>query len=192
MSAHGYSIAEPHITSPRTWTIGATPTRRRSGNCGWLHHANHTHRFNIYIPTSSKTLKLDDVLCVPNVNKNLISVYRLCNANKVFVEFFPAHFQVKDLSSGVQLLHSRTKGDLYEWPKPNLNQSAYSTYPDTKATMDRWHNTLCHPSLATLKFVVSKFSLLCLNTASSIFPCNECLLNKTHKLPFSAKHNQIF
>lgn len=122
--------------------------------------------------------------------KKLIYVYRICNANKVSVEFFHAHFQVNDLSSGARLLQGQTKGDLYEWPKPNLSPSAYATYPNTKATLSRWHNRLSHSSLSTLKFVVSKFSLPCLNTTSScVYPCNEYLLNKTHKLPFQQSSN---
>ena len=55
------------------------------------------------IPILSKTRKIDNVLCASAVNKNLIYVYHLCNANKVFVEFFPAHFQVKGLRSGAWL-----------------------------------------------------------------------------------------
>ena len=58
------------------------------------------HSGSLSFPSSSKPLSLNNVLCVPNIHKNLISVYRLCNANKVSVEYFPAHFQVKDLSSG--------------------------------------------------------------------------------------------
>ena len=142
-----------------------------------------THTGSASISTSSKSLKLNDILCVPTVSKNLVSVYRLCNANKVSVEFFPAHFQVKDLSSGAKLLQGRTKDELYEWPMPTRKPTAFATYPDTKATLTQWHHRLEHPSSSTLKFVVSKFSLPCLNT-SSAFPCNDCLLNKTHKLPF--------
>lgn len=44
-------------------------------------------------------LALNDILCVHNVHKNLISVYHLGNTNNVSFRFFPAHFQVKDLST---------------------------------------------------------------------------------------------
>lgn len=60
-----------------------------------------THSGSLSLSLPSRNLALTDVLCVPHIHKNLISVYRLCNANKVSVEFFPASFQVKDLSSGV-------------------------------------------------------------------------------------------
>lgn len=63
-----------------------------------------THTGSASVPTLSKTLQLKDILCVPSVNKNLIYAYRLCNANQVYVEFFPASFQVKDLSMRVRLL----------------------------------------------------------------------------------------
>ena len=72
-----------------------------------------THTGSLSLPSTSRNLKLQSVLCVPNIQKNLISVYRLCNANKVSVEFFPAHFQVKDLSSGVPLIQGKTKDELY-------------------------------------------------------------------------------
>ncbi|CAA7035663.1 unnamed protein product [Microthlaspi erraticum] len=61
-------------------------------------HISHTGSSKLLTP--SRSLALKDVLCVPDLKKNLISVYRLCNANSVSVEFFPASFQVKDLSTG--------------------------------------------------------------------------------------------
>ena len=144
-----------------------------------------THTGSTLFPTPSKSLALNNILCVPSVHKNLISVYRLCNTNRVSVEFFPAHFQVKDLNTGVRLLQGRTRNELYEWPWSSLNPTAsYVSYPDTKATLTQWHRRLGHPSSSILKNVVSQFSLPCFEHSSSAFPCNDCLLNKTHKLPF--------
>uniref|UniRef100_A0A0D3AGT4 Retrovirus-related Pol polyprotein from transposon TNT 1-94-like beta-barrel domain-containing protein n=1 Tax=Brassica oleracea var. oleracea TaxID=109376 RepID=A0A0D3AGT4_BRAOL len=54
---------------------------------------NITHSGFTTLNTAMRPLTLNEVLCVPDVKKNLISVYRLCNTNKVSVEFFPAHFQ---------------------------------------------------------------------------------------------------
>jgi len=86
-----------------------------------------THIGFASIPTDFKTLSLKDILCVPSVNKNLIYVYRLCNTNQVSVEFFPASFQVKDFSTGVQLLQGRTSNDLYEWPVSLSKHAALDT-----------------------------------------------------------------
>lgn len=40
-----------------------------------------THTSSAFLPFSSKALSLNDVLYLPEVQKNLVSVYRLCNAN---------------------------------------------------------------------------------------------------------------
>ena len=58
-----------------------------------------THSGSLSLPSTTRPLTLTDVLCVPHIHKNLISVYRLCNAYKVSVEFFPASFQMKDSGS---------------------------------------------------------------------------------------------
>ncbi|XP_010501984.1 PREDICTED: uncharacterized protein LOC104779327 [Camelina sativa] len=68
------------------------------------------------LPTPTGSLTLKDVLYVPDVQKNLISVYRMCNTNGVSVHFFPAYFQVNDFHTGVPFLQGRTKNELYEWP----------------------------------------------------------------------------
>ncbi|CAA7032029.1 unnamed protein product [Microthlaspi erraticum] len=59
-----------------------------------------THTGSTTFHSNSRPLALNNILCVPNIHKNLISVYRLCNSNQVSVEFFPTSFQVKDLSTG--------------------------------------------------------------------------------------------
>lgn len=144
-----------------------------------------THTGSASISTPTRSLLLNDVLCVPHVNKNLLYVYRLCNANQVCVAFYRSYFQVMDLNSGDRLLQGHARNELYEWPvSPILNPASYATYPDTKATLAQWHTRLGHPSLSTLKSVVSKFSLPCSNTSSFVPPCNDYLLNKIHKLPF--------
>jgi len=61
-----------------------------------------------FLPSQNRDLALHKVLYVPDIRKNLISVYRLCNTNQVSVEFFPASFQVKDLNTGTYC----SKGEL--------------------------------------------------------------------------------
>ena len=127
-----------------------------------------THIGSASLQTAYKRLAVKDILCVLSVNKNLIFVYRLCNANQVYVEFFPASFQVKDLSTGIRLLQGRARDDLYEWPVsiPRHAVSYASSNSDTKATLSQWHQRLGHPSLSTLKAGVSQFSLPCFTNSS--------------------------
>jgi len=143
-----------------------------------------THTGSSTLSTQSRSLALNNILYVPNLHKNLISVYKLCNANKVSVEFFPAHFQVKDLSTGARLLQGRTKDELYEWPVPSNTPISLFASPTPKTTLPSWHSRLGHPSPPVLKSLVSQFSLPVSNSSQKHFPCSHCLINKSHKLPF--------
>lgn len=87
------------------------------------------------LSTPIRPIALHNVLNVPHINKNLISVYRLCNSNGVSVEFSPSSFQVKDLKTGVRLLCGRARDELYEWPLKSPNVNVASTYPSSKATL---------------------------------------------------------
>ena len=75
-----------------------------------------THTGSTTIPTSSRTFTLQNVLCVPSMQKNLISIYQFCTNNHVYVEFSPSAFQVKDLNTGAILLMGEPKDGVYEWP----------------------------------------------------------------------------
>lgn len=144
-----------------------------------------THTGFKSLPTNTRSLDLHNVLYVPNIHKNLISVYRLCNANRVSVEFFPASFQVKDLSTGVPLLRDKTKDELYEWPMTVPQATAMLTSSSSKATLSSWHSRLGHPSSSILNTIVSAFSLPVSSTSQKFLSCTDCFINKSHKLPFS-------
>ncbi|KFK45117.1 hypothetical protein AALP_AA1G346500, partial [Arabis alpina] len=142
-----------------------------------------THTGSLSLPSSSRNLALNSVLCVPNIQKNLVSVYRLCNQNNVSVEFFPAHFQVKDLSSGVPFIQGKTKDELYEWPASPSTLTSFFASTTPKLSTTDWHHRLGHPSTTILHNIVSKFSLPCSRSVNNV--CSDCAINKTHKLPFS-------
>ena len=144
-----------------------------------------THTGSLSLPSTSRPLNLNTVLCVPNIHKNLISISRLCKTNHVFVEFLPFHFQVKDLPSGAPLLRDKTNGDLYEWPMntPTLTSYFVSSKPIT--TLEDWHFRLGHPSSSVLKNIVYVYSLPCSKSLSESALCPDCPINKTHKLPFA-------
>lgn len=52
-----------------------------------------THTGSTYLHSTLQSLSLTDVLYVPDITKNFISVYRLCNINRVSVEFFRLSFR---------------------------------------------------------------------------------------------------
>lgn len=110
------------------------------------------------LSTQPRSLNLHKVLYVLNINKNLISVYQICNSNGVSVKFFLTNFQLKDLRMGVPLICSRTRADLYEWPHLMPQANATSTSLSSKATLCSRHSRLGHPSLSILNTVISSFN----------------------------------
>ncbi|KAG7598911.1 Integrase catalytic core [Arabidopsis suecica] len=62
--------------------------------------------------TPTKKLLLDNVLCVPTIKKNLISVNKLCRSNGVMVQMCPNDFQVKDLNTGATIIKGRANDGL--------------------------------------------------------------------------------
>lgn len=99
------------------------------------------------------------------------------------MKFFPQSFQVKDLSTRVQLLCGKAQNELYQWPRavPQVNTASL---PSAKATLSSWHSRLGHPSTSILNTVVSSFSLPVSLPSQKLLSCNDCFINKTHKLPF--------
>lgn len=135
------------------------------------------------LPSSTRTLFLKNVLHVPDIARNLLSVNKLCTYNNVYVEFFPTMFQVKDLNSGAQMIKGKTKDGGYVWPDRDFPKPI--AFPSSiKCPLSIWHSRLGHPSISVLKSVVSSSMLSDSNTLSS-FHCVDCSINKSHKLPFS-------
>lgn len=99
------------------------------------------------------------------------------------MEFSPEWFQVKDLSSGPQLITGKAANGGYEWPASD--ESKFFAYSATiKSPLPIWHSRLEHPSFSTLKTIVSHYSLPVSNKDSSLL-CNACSISKSHKIPFS-------
>lgn len=143
-----------------------------------------THTGSTTLPSSSRSLVLNNVLCVPSMKKNLISVNKLCKTNNVMVQMSPSDFQVKDLRRGDTLFNGQASKGIYEWPTASLssfnNALVFSCFKTTKSG---WHSRLGHPNSQTLNHMISSFCLPISSVLST--PCNSCFSNKTHKLPFS-------
>ena len=73
-----------------------------------------THTGSTSLPTSNTHFSLTNVLCVPSIIKNLISISKFCISNNASIEFLPYTFLVKDLYTGAILLTGKAKDDVYE------------------------------------------------------------------------------
>lgn len=118
------------------------------------------------LPTTSRPLNLHNILFVPKLRSNLISVAKLCKSNQVSVEFFPYFFLVKDLHkdlhTGTILMRGVNINDIYYATICSLEQ-----LPRTNSTVtfqqstSSWHHKLGHPSLKIFKFLLGRFGSSC-------------------------------
>ncbi|KAL4585747.1 hypothetical protein LXL04_010371 [Taraxacum kok-saghyz] len=151
-----------------------------NGNALPISHTGYTT-----LPTSSRPLHLNNILFVPKMRNNLVSVAKLSRANHVSVEFFPFHFLVKDLRTGAPLMRGVNINDIYYAALHSLRRlpQIHSTTTSTK-TIASWHHKLGHPSTKIFKFLLRTLGIPTNKMSDSSFHCDACSINKSHKLPF--------
>uniref|UniRef100_A0A803QCY3 Integrase catalytic domain-containing protein n=1 Tax=Cannabis sativa TaxID=3483 RepID=A0A803QCY3_CANSA len=107
-------------------------------------------------------LKLNEMLLVPIIAKNFLSVSKLTTDNDVIIEFHSNSCFVKDIATRRVLLQGMLKDGLYQLQTPR-NKSAYLRFSTSKFIVSD-----CNP------FTVDHF-------------CDACQYGKSHSLPF--KHS---
>ena len=145
-----------------------------------------THSGSTSLPLYTKPFFVNNILCVPSLDKNLISVFQLCKANDAAVIFTPTYFQVRDLQAGILRLQGKPKHGTYEWPKVQTSAPPSLAFASiVKTTLTDWHSRLGHLALPILQKVISQFDLPIASNVLLAQPCSACSINKMHKLPFS-------
>jgi hypothetical protein len=134
--------------------------------------------------TNVGPLHLNNVLVSPSIIKNLVSVRQFTIDNNCSVEFDPAGFSVKDLSTRSVIARCNSSGDLYP---------LFATPPQallTSASSQLWHRRLGHIGHDALRHLTSSSSISCNKgpTASDI--CHACQLGRHVRLPFSVSQSR--
>jgi histone deacetylase 1/2 len=139
-----------------------------------------SHIGHAVLPTpSSRPLHLKNVLHVPTLTKNLLSVPRFTRDNRVLIEFHPHLFFVKDLATREVLLRGRYHGGLYSLDDPHIKQ-VFSTLRVSSA---QWHARLGHPASQVVQHILRSHELPSVpNKLDTV--CDACQQGKSHQLPF--------
>lgn len=142
----------------------------------------HSGSSNVHTPQSS--FKMNDILHVPNIYTNLLSVHQFTKYNDCCFIFDSSSFIIQDRKSGKTLFRGLTSNGLYPFHSsvPSLHSTAFF---GAKVSADVWQKRLGHPSSTILHKVLSnsKLSLGSLSTVNSF--CEYCQYAKSSKLPFS-------
>ncbi|GMI87222.1 hypothetical protein HRI_002391500 [Hibiscus trionum] len=134
-----------------------------------------------YMDANGRSLCLDQVLFVPQITKNLMSVAKFAKDNKVFFEFHEDFCCVKDAKTRAELLRGRLDGGLYSFSSINGHTFPLCFHAHVKDDSEfwLWHRRLGHPSADVVKKICNKVV-----SSSSSHVCMACQLGKSHVLPY--------
>ena len=164
----------------------------RYGGKDQVHVANGAGLSISHIGHSSlagSSLQLKNILHVPHISKNLLSVYRLVSDNDVFVEFHRTFFCVKDKATRKVLLHGRSEGGLYPIPFRRASSSSPPRHAlSAKVSTTQWHQRLGHPANNVVQTIVRQNNLSCSSSDNPVLVCDACQRGKSHQLSYSASY----
>ncbi|KAL6322734.1 hypothetical protein AAG906_015420 [Vitis piasezkii] len=180
-----------------SWYMDTGATHHLTPNLNKLNsHTPFAGSDKVMVGNASRSLNLKNILHVPQLTTNLISVNRLCTDNNVTVEFFTNGFVVKDQASKKALLQGNLNYGLYKlsssapsrrYQDPDDNKLAGRTsltteVPCMSSTLqlsnkaDLWHFRLGHPARKIVNKVLSV--------------CEPCQMAKSHRLPFTLSESR--
>jgi len=134
---------------------------------------------------TNTVLSLQNILYVPTLNKNLLSVSKFANDNNIFFEFYSYFCYVKHQVTKQILFQGIIKDGLYVFHalRSSPYYANYTSFKFEKPALQLWHNRLGHYSFNVVKNILNQCNITC--NAKPVF-CDACVQVKTHKLHFSS------
>jgi transposase InsO family protein len=164
------------------------PDQIRVGN-GTSLPIKHIGSTQLSTPTAS--FLLNNVLHVPQISKNLISVRKFTKDTNTSMDFRPSCFRVQALDSRKTLLCGPSKDGLYPFPLlPSKDSIPPTALFGERTSIHQWHSRLGHPAFRVVAQIISKFGIPVTSNKSN-FSCSACLSSKSKQLPFSLSRTQI-
>ncbi|KAE8712228.1 hypothetical protein F3Y22_tig00110260pilonHSYRG00155 [Hibiscus syriacus] len=105
----------------------------------------------VALSTTSRVLLLNDLLHVPQITENLLSISKLAMDNSVFLEFHAKKCYVHDEATGHVLLSGEEVDGLYSFEKVCTGiKGDVNIASNSLSATKLWHRRLGHPSFDTL------------------------------------------
>lgn len=131
----------------------------------------------------SNKLLLHDVLVIPKLIKNLLSISKLTMDHPVDVLFSQPFFNIQDRVTKQVIARGLCEDGLYVLRDASMALMATSGV-SRKASFDLWHNRLGHIHFD----VISSLNKLGVLNVTSVLPkpviCKPCQISKSQRLPF--------
>ncbi|KAJ0837252.1 putative RNA-directed DNA polymerase [Helianthus annuus] len=133
-------------------------------------------------------LDLKNVLVVPNLTKNLLSISKLTEDNLVDVVFSYPHFFIQDRLTKQIIARGSREDGLYVLH--NTHQALVSNSSCPKASFELWHSRLGHVNFDIINMLKNNGLI----SFTSVLPkpgvCSPCELAKSKRLPFSINNKR--
>ena len=144
---------------------------------------NISHIVHSQISGLGKPIILKNVLCIPIINKHLLSAYKLAYDKNVFIEFHTNAFFIKDKLTKKSLLVGKSKAGLYPVPFKK-SSTPHRASSSVRVSSSQWHRHLGYPSSAVVKSILRSNNLGC-SFDSNFSVCDACQKGKSHQLPYN-------
>ena len=146
-----------------------------------------THTGKAYLHNQNNIFKLKDVLPVPLITKNLLSIHKFALDKNVFIEFHAFFCLVKDNKTGEVVMRDTHKDGLYILK--HMHQ--FTANIGQRASQETWHNRLGHPHFRIFQNILKDFEILVSHHIRH-FICDVCCSSKSHKLPFKVSLHKSY
>ena len=141
-----------------------------------------TYTGNALFNTSHGKLALKNVLVVPKIKKNLLSVSKLIDDNACSFEFNSSGFVIKDSKQQI-VAKGHRQGNLFALEEGKIE--ALAAVNAKGVSSDIWHARLGHPNYAFLKSLENKKVINVTKWLTKDTICTSCQLGKRCKLSFN-------
>ena len=136
----------------------------------------------------SSNLKLLDILLVPHLTKNLLSISKLTKDFPFLATFIDSSFIIQNKITRTVVATGRCDDGLYVLERGNVAFISVLNKYVLTASYDLWHARLGHFNHSIISLLKGHLSL------TSILPnpafCATCQIAKSHKLPFSTNNTR--
>ena len=139
-----------------------------------------THIGSMFLALSNYNVNLSNILYVPKIFRNILSLSRLCLDNNLQISFYSNSFIIKVLSTNQIILKHQTNQGVYTCSL--FSPVVYSISPPNVPHLLGIIVLVIYLQRCLIPFRV--FLNVSPSTSSFTPPCNYCQINKSHKLPF--------
>ena len=175
------SGASTHMTSTDGILHTRLPPSHSFITVGNGHNLPVSCRGTSSLDTSASQFTLNNVLVVPSLVQNLLSVRQFTRDNNCSIEFDALGFSVKDIPTRRVILRCNSSGDLYTITP---DAATATTHANLAVSSTIWHHRLGHPGHATIDILRNNSSITCNKVVHKL--CHSCQLGKHVRLPFSS------